>query len=329
MTQTDAPRNLVAGVDLGGTKILARITDPARPLDALATARVDTPRGADRIVEAIADVVDHVTGLAGAGEVAAIGVGAAGLVSRDGVVRTAPNLAGVVDLDLRGRLHAVTGRAVVVENDATCAMVAEHRVGAALGARHACLVTLGTGIGGGLVVEGELVRGADGLAGEPGHMVVDPSGPPCPCGRRGCWERFASGSGLGRLARDAAEAGRADRVMALAGGDAEAVRGEHLTRAALEGDADALEVMRSFAWWVALGLANLATLLDTEIMVIGGGLAAAGSLLLDPTRESFAEHLLGASHRPPVTIVLAALGPDAGAIGAALLAADLAAAEGA
>jgi glucokinase len=113
-------------------------------------------------------------------------------------------------------------------------------------------------------------------------------------------------------------------VVALAGGDAEGVRGEHLTRAALEGDPDALEVMREFAWWVALGLANLATLLDTEVMVIGGGLVAAGPLLLDPTREAFAEHLLGGSHRPPVRVVLAALGPDAGAIGAACLAADLA-----
>jgi glucokinase len=178
MVDATAAVPLVVGVDVGGTKILGRVVDPRRPLDALASARVDTPRGADRIVGAITDLVDHVAGLAGSDRVAAIGVGAAGLVSRTGVVRTAPNLPGVRDLDLRGALAASSGVAVVVENDATCAMVAEHRAGAALGADHACLVTLGTGIGGGLVIDGRLVRGADGLAGEPGHMVVDPSGPP-------------------------------------------------------------------------------------------------------------------------------------------------------
>ena len=312
----------VAGIDIGGTKILGRVVDPTRPVDALATARIDTPRGGDHIVEAVADLVEHLARLAGTDAVDAVGVGVAGLVDHAGVLRTAPNLPGVAELDVRRALQAATGVAVAVENDATCAMVAEHRAGAAAGARDACLVTLGTGIGGGLIVDGRLVTGASGLAGEPGHLVVDPTGPPCPCGRRGCWERFASGSGLGRLAREAAEAGRADRVVDLAGG-VESVRGEHLTRAALEGDPDALEVMREFAWWVALGLANLATLLDPEVLVIGGGLAAAGPILLDPAREAFAGHLLGASHRPPVSVVLAALGPDAGAIGAAYLAADL------
>ena len=313
----------VAGIDIGGTKILGRVADPSHPLDALAAARIDTPRGGERIVAAVADLAAHLARLAGVESVDAVGVGVAGLVDHAGVLRTAPNLPGVVELEIRDALAAATGVAVAVENDATCAMVAEHRAGAAVGARHACLVTLGTGIGGGLVVDGRIVTGATGLAGEPGHMVVDPTGPPCPCGRRGCWERFASGSGLGRLAREAAEAGRADRAVELAGGEAEAVRGEHLTRAALEGDPDALEVMRDFAWWVALGMANLATLLDTEIIVIGGGLAAAGPILLDPAREAFAGHLLGASHRRPVSVVLAALGPEAGAIGATFLAADL------
>ena len=323
-----SPASPVAGIDVGGTKILARVVDPQRPLDALAAERVDTPRGAERIVAAIADLVDHVAARAGIAAVAAVGVGAPGLIDRSGVVRAAPNLSGVRELDLHGALTTRVGMPVVVENDATCAMVAEHRLGAASGADHACLVTLGTGIGGGLVINGDLVRGADGMAGEPGHMVVDPNGPPCPCGRRGCWERFASGSGLGRLAREAAEAGRAERAVALAGGDPEDVRGEHLSRAAMEGDPDALEVVRDFSWWLALGLANLATLLDPEVMVIGGGLAAVGPLLLDPTREAFAGHLMGGGHRTPVRVELAQLGPEAGAIGAALLAADLAA-EGA
>ncbi len=172
------------------------------------------------------------------------------------------------------------------------------------------------------MVGGRCERGAAGFAGEPGHMVIDPTGPPCPCGRRGCWERFASGSGLGRLAREAAEAGQADRVMALAGGTADEVRGEHVTAAALEGDPDALAVMRQFAWWVALGVANLVNIVDPELVVIGGGLSEAGELLVGPVREAFAGLVLAASYRPPVRILPARFGPVAGALGAALAAID-------
>lgn len=316
----------VIGVDLGGTKILARAADPADPTRALAAARVDTPRGAVAIIEALAGVVGQLQAeVVAAGEppVGAVGIGAAGLVDLGGVLRFAPNLPGVVDLEIGPTLTERLGLPVVVDNDANCATVAEHRAGAAIGVEHAVLVTLGTGIGAGVVVDGVLLRGHAGFAGEPGHMVVDPSGPPCPCGRRGCWERFASGSGLGRLARDAAEAGRADRVVALAGGDPEAVRGEHVTRAVLEGDPDARAVLHDFAWWVALGVANLVHVLDPEVVVIGGGLVAAGEALLEPTRSAYSGLVLGDSHRPVVRIVAAALGPEAGAIGAALLAADL------
>lgn len=153
-------------------------------------------------------------------------------------------------------------------------------------------------------------------------MVVDPRGPACPCGRRGCWERFASGSGLGRLARDAAEAGRAAAVVELAGGDAEAVRGEHVTAAARAGDPGAIAVLDDFAWWVALGVSNLVNVLDPGIVVIAGGLAEMGDLLLDPVRERYADLVLAPTFRPAVPIVAAALGERAGAIGAAILAAD-------
>lgn len=320
---------LVAGVDLGGTKILGRVLDPRDPARAVATARVDTPRGADAIIEALAAVVEdlrrQVAAVAPDGPtISAVGVGAAGLIDLEGVLRFAPNLPTVVDLEIAARLAGRLGLPVVVDNDANCAARAEHRAGAAVGVRHAVLVTLGTGIGAGFVVDGSLLRGQAGFAGEPGHMVVDPSGPPCPCGRRGCWERFASGSGLGRLARDAAAAGRADRVVALAGGDPEAVRGEHVTTAVLEGDPDALAVLHDFAWWVALGVANLVHILDPEVVVIGGGLVAAGEALLAPTRAAYTGLVLAEGHRPVVRIVAAALGPEAGAIGAGLLAADAA-----
>ncbi len=181
------------------------------------------------------------------------------------------------------------------------------------------LVTLGTGIGGALVTGGALQHGANGFAGEPGHMVVNPNGPPCVCGRRGCWERYASGSGLGHLAREAAIAGQLADVVALAGGDAEAVRSEHLIRAASEGEAGAIAVLDSFAWWVALGLVNLANLLDPALIVVGGGLIEAADLLMEPVGRHFVDLLYAPDARPHPAIVAATLGERAGATGAALL----------
>ena len=321
-----ARRPLVVGLDLGGTKILGRVLDPDDPSRALAVLRVDTPRGGEAIVTGLAgvvaslqrDLVDR-----GLGAVDAVGVGAAGLVDRNGVVRFAPNLPGVVDLDVGVALAAVTGLPVVVDNDANAATVAEHRLGAGRGADDLVLVTLGTGIGGGVIIGGELRRGSAGFAGEPGHMVVDPNGPPCPCGRRGCWERFASGSGLGRIARDTALAGRAAAIVARAGGDVDGVRGEHVTEAAASGDPEALAIMAEFGWWVALGVSNLENLLDPEVVVVGGGLAEAGELLLAPTRAAYSTLVLAYENRLPARIVGAELGADAGSIGAGLLALDL------
>jgi glucokinase len=151
-------------------------------------------------------------------------------------------------------------------------------------------------------------------------MIVDPNGPPCPCGRRGCWERFASGTGLGRLARDAASGGRLDGAVALAGGDPEAVRGEHVTASARAGDEESQAVLDDLAHWIALGLANLTNILDPAVIVIGGGLVEAADLLLPEVRIRFAELVMAGEHRPVVPIVPAELGERAGAIGAALLA---------
>jgi glucokinase len=150
-------------------------------------------------------------------------------------------------------------------------------------------------------------------------MIVDPDGPPCPCGQRGCWERFASGSGLGRLARLAAADGRAPRVLELAGGDPARVHGEHVTLAAAEGDAGARAVLAELGWWVAQGLANLTNVFDPQAFVLGGGLVEAGELLLGPVRASFATLLPSAVYRPPIAILPATLGEHAGAIGAASL----------
>ncbi len=314
------------GVDVGGTKVLGLALASQGGGFLAPPVRVATPPGPDAVVEAVAAVVEEVCrtaaasapGTAGAGP-RSVGVGLPGLVDRRGVLRVGPNLAGIVDVAFGDRLARRLGVPVAVDNDANCAMWAEHELGAARGADEAILVTLGTGIGAGLVAGGRLHRGANGFAAEAGHMVVDPNGPRCPCGARGCWERFGSGSGLGRLARDEANAGRAARIVALAGGDAEAVRGEHVTRAASEGDPEALAVMADFGWWVALGVANLVNLLDPSVVVVGGGLAEVGELLLAPVREAFAGLVLAGQHRPAVPIVAAELGEEAGAIGAALL----------
>ncbi len=314
---------LACGLDLGGTKLLGVVVDPAQPGPPLAEHRVATPHAdPEALFSALSDMVRTLgEQVAPAGRLMAVGMGAPGLVDRSGTLRYGPNLPGVVDFPFAARLRDATGLSATVDNDATCAAWGEHERGASRGKNHSLLVTLGTGIGAGITVKGEVLRGALGFAGEPGHMVVHPSGPPCPCGRRGCWERFGSGSGLGRLARDAALAGNAQRVVELAGGDPEAVRGEHVTSAAMEGDADALEVLREFGWWVALGVANLVNVLDSEIVVIGGGLVEAGELVLGPIRAAYPELVFAHDHRAQVPIVQAELGERAGAIGAALLAA--------
>lgn len=307
------------GVDLGGTKCYGVVADAEGTI--LTERRLPTPSGEDAIIEVITSVVSELRRWESGGDpVTMVGVGVPGLVDNGGVLRFAPNLPGVFDLPVRAELEArVPGVEVRVENDATCAVWGERLFGAARESDHAVLVTLGTGIGGGLISDGRLMRGAHGFAGEIGHMVVDPNGPWCRCGARGCWERFASGTGLGNLAREAASAGKGGRMLELAGGDPEAVRGEHVTTAAAEGDADAHTVLRRFAWWLALGLANLANALDPDTFVIGGGLVEAGDIMLAPTREAFTDLVEAAARRPEVAIVPAQLGERAGAIGAANL----------
>jgi len=302
------------GVDLGGTKCLGVVLDAG---EIVAEHRVPTPEGDDAVVSALAGVVET---LREATPFDAVGVGAPGLVDREGVLHFAPNLTVSPGLALRSVLEERLGLSVSVDNDATCAAWGERQWGAARGFDHVVMATLGTGIGGGIVADGQVYRGANGFAGEIGHMGVHPEGPDCRCGQQGCWERYASGGGLGRLARDAASAGSATRVVELAGGDGQEVRGEHVTRAVAEGDPEAIEIMDRFAGWVALGLADLANIFDPQVLVLGGGLVTAGEALLAPVRRAFRELLAGAEWRPEVKIVTAELGAHAGAIGAADLA---------
>ncbi len=312
-----APSGLRIGVDLGGTKVLGVALGPDDRI--LATHRASTPIGGHDIVDTIAAVVREVSA-AVAGEVVSVGVGAAGLVDETGILRFGPNLPGVVDLDLSTLLSAQLGSPVAVDNDATCAAVAEHRLGAAQGVSCAVIVAFGTGIGGALVIDGKIRRGAHHMAGELGHTVVDPSGPRCGCGNRGCWERFASGTALGRMARERAASGDADSLLARVGGELDALDGRVVTAAAAESEPAAVALLDDFARWIALGLAGLVNILDPQRIVVGGGLVAEGDLLLDPVRRHLAEMAVGAGHRPEVEVVPATAGDAAAAVGAALLA---------
>jgi glucokinase len=300
------------GIDVGGTKNLGVILNPAG--EVVEEQRRPTPKGPEAIIDTLAELARAMQPWD------SIGIGVPGLVTRSGVLRAAPNLVDINNFEVGAMLSAELGTHVHVDNDATCAAAAEWKTGAARGATDFVMVTLGTGIGGGVVAGGELIRGANGFTGEIGHIVVDPDGPPCPCGRRGCWERYASGSGLGRLAREAAIGKRLGRVVSLAGGDAERVRGEDVQAAAREGDPDAMQVIDLFGRWVALGLVNLTNVLDPQLFVLGGGLAASADLYLAPIQKWFTELLYAPHLRPHPELRFAELGERAGAVGASLLA---------
>jgi glucokinase len=261
-----------SGTDVGGTKLLTVVLDGD---DVVEQWKEPVPHHAE-------DLVARLTAIATETGADALGVGIAGAVTRDGTLRYSPNLPHITELPLGALLAEATGVAVAVDNDATCALRAEHALGAARGVDDALLVTVGTGIGGGLLLDGRVVRGANGFAGEIGHIVVDEGGIECVCGRRGCWERYASGTSLGPDPDDAAFA----RV----------------------------------AWWLALGLVNLDQVLDVDRIVLSGGVSEAGERLLRPVREAWAEHAVGGLHRRRPDIVVAELGERAGAIGAAQLA---------
>lgn len=304
------------GFDIGGTKVLgvAVTDDPVRPQ---AVRRRPTTYDAAALVETIVGMVadlEHDTGEPCEG----LGLGIAGIVDRRGTLRYSPNIPGVVDLPIRRLLADALERPVVVENDATAATWAEATLGAGQGSDHVAFVALGTGIGTGFVVDGRLLRGWNGFAGESGHMTVDKDGPLHITGAPGPWEYFASGNGLGRMAREVAAAGGL-RVVREAAGSVDAIRGEHVHHAVVEGDAEALELVRDFALEVAVGVANLVHVLDPEVVVIGGGLVEMGAVLVDAVRHHTHELVLGGPHRPRVKVVGARLGSRAGALGSALL----------
>lgn len=314
-----APRPTI-GIDVGGTKILGAVVAGDGTL--LEQRRVPSPDDVGVLVRAMAGVARELCG--NRSDTSAIGVGIAGLVGLDGVLRYSPNLPGAIDLPIQTDIAAATGKPVIVDNDANVAGYGEVVHGAAAGLREVVMVTLGTGIGGAIISNGQVLRGAHGFAGEIGHFTVDRGGPLCACGERGHWEAIASGTALARMAREAVASGKGAAILAAAGGIAGAVDGHAVGRAATAGDADARAVLHAFAENVAIGLVALANILDPELFVISGGLVGLGALLFDPLHAAFALHLEGGEHRPPVALVPSVLGERAGVIGAAALARTIA-----
>lgn len=312
------PAGPAVGVDIGGTKVLAALVDADGTV--LTSIRTDTP-GQD--VLAVEDATtEAVRELIRQGPVSAVGIGAAGFVDRDqSGVLFSPHLAWRSE-PLRDKLSARLGRPVLVDNDANAAAWAEYRFGAGRGMRRLVCITLGTGIGGGIVIDGRLERGANGMAGEFGHMMILPGGHRCECGNRGCWEQYASGNALGRDAREMVSAGSVTALdlMRRAGGQVSRIDGPFVTEAARDGDRTAAELLGDMGRWLGRGMANLAAALDPDMFVVGGGVSAAADLFLDSARREFRRTLTGRGYRPMPRIVAAECGPQAGVVGIADLA---------
>ena len=307
------------GVDVGGTKVLGGVVDELGAV--IKTARRDTPReGGAALTQAIADVAKE---LMSEFTIDSVGVSAAGFVSSDRKTMLAtPNIAGWNGVDLDYQLTSLIGLPVVIENDANAAAWGEARFGAGRGKRHMLMLTVGTGIGGGIVVNGELYRGAFGIAAEIGHIRVVPEGHLCGCGARGCFEQYGSGNALMRHAREAIAASPdiARNLLSRGDGTLEGLTGKAITDAARDGDAVALAAFNTTAQWLGAGIASLAVVLDPECVVIGGGVIDAGEILLKPTREALERSMPFAGKHPYPEIIGAQLGNEAGLVGVADLA---------
>jgi len=310
---------LSIGIDVGGTKVLGGVVDDKGVV--LARARKETPRqGGAALTQTIAETVKE---LMADHKVESVGVSAAGFVSSDRKTMLAtPNIADWNDVDLDSQLKSLIGLPVVIENDANAAAWGEAKFGAGRKQNHMMMLTVGTGIGGGIVVDGQLYRGAFGIAAEFGHMRVVPEGHICGCGARGCFEQYASGNALLRHAREAINASPevARNLLSRGDGTVAGLTGHIITQAAQEADPIALAAFNTTGQWLGAGIASLAVLLDPACVVIGGGVIDAGEILLAPTRESLERTMPFAGKHPYPELIAAELGNDAGLVGVADLA---------
>jgi glucokinase len=311
--------SLTVGVDIGGTKVLGGVVTPEG--EVLAQARRPTP-AADppRTLQMIAEVIRELMSLH---QVEAIGIGAAGWIdAARSTIQFAPNLAWRNE-PLHDHIAGLFDAPVVVENDANVAAWAEFRFGAGRQADDSIvLYTVGTGIGSGIVLGGELIRGAHGIAAELGHVRVVPDGQPCGCGRHGCLEQYASGNALVRFAKAAAREApeKAETLLGLAGGDADAITGPMVTVAGQEGDPAAVSAFEQVGYWLGNSMADVVQVIDPQVIIIGGGVIEAGTLLTAPAEASYRDALEARGTLPVAEVRAASLGNLAGVVGAADLA---------
>jgi glucokinase len=313
----------VIGVDLGGTKLLAGVVDRDLRVLHRAVRRSRETSDSEALIQMIVDTVDELRDAFGE-EVRAVGFGIPSLVDQErGVAVTTVHLP-LQGVPFRDVMAERLGVPVSVDNDANCALIAEHRHGAARGTQTAALLTLGTGIGGAIIAHGRLVRGARGAAGEWGHMVIDVDGPRCtaPCPNRGCLETLSSGSALAREGLRVAHE-LPDSALGHAHAAGRQITGALVTELAHDGDEAARDAVAVIGRYLGVGIANVVNVLDPEIIVVGGGVIAAGDLLLEPARRVVDERALAPS-RDDAMIVPARFGDASGMLGAAIMAMDLA-----
>jgi glucokinase len=304
------------GLDIGGTKVLGGVVTGAGKI--LATARCDTPReGGRALTEAIANVA---TELVQQYPVESIGVSAAGFISSDRQTMLAtPNISNWNGVNLVKELTEILHKKIVLENDANAAAWGEFKFGAGRGRNDLMMLTLGTGVGGGLILGGSVFRGAFGIGAELGHIRIVPEGHLCGCGIRGCLEQYASGSALMRHAREAIDASPllARNLLDRGDGTIEGLRGNHITEAARDGDPVAIAAFNTMAAFLGAGIASLCAVIDPSCVVLGGGVIDAGELFLGPTRDAALRLIPFSGKHPYPEIVAAVLGNHAGLVGVA------------
>ncbi len=319
------------GVDLGGTTVAVGLLDDRGHILEQAEAPTFAHQGHDAVIDRIARLIQRVIEGAGVSleEVGGIGIGVPGMLDMErGLTLFLPNLPGTwPKVPLAPRIEQAVGLPTFLLNDVRSITLGEKTYGAGREVDNMVCLAIGTGIGGGVVVGGKLLLGLDGTAGEVGHQVIDPYGPRCGCGNRGCLEAFASGPAIASMGVRAVKQGLTTRIGELCNYDLNAITPKLIAQAALEGDAVAKEIYELAGFYIGIGVANLITILSPQMVVIGGGVAQAGELLLAPIRETARQRV----HVTPfekVQIVRAELGTDAGMIGAAVWAQQQLAARG-
>lgn len=318
----ESPENLALGIDLGGTKILTAVANAQGKMlsrDHSITPAKEGPEAVIRsIVESTRRALNQVP--IAAADLAAIGLGAPGLSNPEtGILFTSPHLPGWHDVPLRDIIEKELGTKAFLINDANAAAVGELYFGAGRGVRNFIYITISTGIGGGIIIDGKVYTGSAGTAGELGHMVIDDKGPPCNCGNRGCWETLASGMALAREARRRIKRGDSTSILEYASGDAGKINAEIICEAAQAGDCLAGELIARNAYYLGVGLANLINIFNPEVIVIGGGLSNIGDMLLKPAYEEAGRRAFRQAYQA-VRFARPRLGRNSGVLGAAVFA---------